>query len=303
MNKQFQKQTLWYVVIAFGFTWSWVWLTTAIDGFDALPPISMFGPMIAALIVQKAIARQPIFGKNGLGFVKGKMRYWFIGPVIMFAVLVGAYGVTYLAAPDFFVKWSELPASLADASIPLGESVPVALLTLFGLNIVLGPIINVLLMLGEEVGWRGFLTPHFVQKFGKRGLIYANIVWALWHVPMFFTGLNYSSNPWLGIPFMMGVSVTMGIIYQTLFQRSGGSIWVPALMHGVTNQTAITVVNFLMHDDAAFNQFVHGPTGIIGIVVMGVLAAYFYRRYDVEQGDVVGLETAVSSSLAYSQTN
>ena len=303
MNKQFRKQIIWYIVVAFGFTWSWVLLTTAVNGFDALPPISMFGPMIAALIVQKAIARQPIFGKNGLGFVKGKMRYWLIGPIIMFTVLGGVYIVTYLAAPELFYMLENLSDSLAEASIPLGDSVPTALLTLFGLNVILGPIINIPLMLGEEVGWRGFLTPKFVQRFGKRGLIYANIVWALWHVPMFFTGLNYSSNPWLGIPFMIGVSVTMGIIYQTMFQRSGGSIWVPALMHGVTNQTAMTIVNFLMHEDAAFNPFIHGPTGIIGIVVMGVFALYFYRRYDVEQSEEMGTETAVSSSLTFTQAN
>ena len=276
MNTKTYKQIIWFMGIAFAFTWGWVLIIELVNGAESLPPAGMFGPMIAALIVQKFIARRPIWGKNGLGFVVGKKRYWLIGPTIMFVVLAAIFGITYVAAPELFVELKHLPASLADASLPLSDSVPTALLTLFGLNVVLGPIINLPLMLGEEVGWRGFLTPNLVQKFGKRGLIYANVVWALWHVPMFFQGLNYSNNPWLGIPFMIGVSVPMGIIFQTMFQRSKGAIWVPALMHGVVNQTTMTVMNFLVRDEAAFNTFLHGPTGTIGIVVMGLLAIYFF---------------------------
>ncbi len=295
MKTKTYKLIIWFIGIAFALTWGWASVVELVDGAESLPPMGMFGPMIAALIVQKFIARQPILGKNGLGFVVGKKRYWFIGPATMFAILAVIYSLTYLAAPELFIKLDGLSASLANASLPLSDSVPAALFTLFGLNVVLGPILNIPLMLGEEVGWRGFLTPNLVQKFGKRGLIYANIVWALWHVPMFFQGLNYSSNPWLGIPFMIGVSVPLGIIFQTVFQRSGGSIWVAGLMHGVLNQGTMTVLNFFVREDAVYNNFVHGGTGIIGILVMSVLAVYFYRRYELPQQDDTVVETAVST--------
>lgn len=283
MNTQeIKKHILWFIILTFMWTTGWVLFAEQL-GENNLPPIEMFGPMLAAFFVQKVIAKKPIFGKEGLGFIVGKKRYWVIGPALIVILFFVIYALTYLFDPSLFVATADLPASLAAASIPLGDSVVTVLLLLFGLNVLVGPFLNIPIMLGEEVGWRGFLTPNMLRIFGKQGLIWANVVWALWHIPMiFFKGLNYAANPWLGILFMIGFCVPMGIIYQTVYQRSGGSIWIMGLMHGVTNQFAMTVMNFFVREDVSFDTFLYGPTGIIGIVVIGLAGVYFYKNYDIE---------------------
>ena len=296
MNTNTHKKIIWFIALTLALTWGWWLIVELVDGMGALPPIGMFGPMIAALIVQKFIAKEPILGKNGLGFIVGKKRYWIIGPALIALLLLAIYGVTYLVNPALFYDKVGLVVSLTEASVSLGDSLPMALLVLFGMNVLLAPFINIPLMLGEEVGWRGFLTPNMMRLYGKQGLIWANVVWALWHVPMFFQGLNYGSNPWLGILFAIPLYVSLGIIFQTMFQRSGGSIWVVGLMHGVLNQGTMTVMNFLLVEDASFNSFVYGPSGIIGIMIFGITAVYFYRQFEVEE--VMLVETAVSKQFS-----
>jgi hypothetical protein len=70
---------------------------------------------------------------------------------------------------------------------------PLASMVLIGL--VLGPTLNAIGGLGEEIGWRGFLYKELGSLGFWRCSLVTGVLWALWHVPLFFEGYGDSEHP------------------------------------------------------------------------------------------------------------
>jgi membrane protease YdiL (CAAX protease family) len=91
-------------------------------------------------------------------------------------------------------------------------------------------------VLGEELGWRGFALPRLEQVLSPRSatLVLA-LAWAIWHAPMFFVvGSLQAREPiWL-----FGLAVfAWSCIHTQLYHRSRPSIVPNLLFHGCTNLT------------------------------------------------------------------
>ncbi len=67
------------------------------------------------------------------------------------------------------------------------------------ISFTLGPLINTLLALGEELGWRGFLLPSLLPLGQWRAILMSGLIWGVWHAPAILQGHNYPSQPVLGV--------------------------------------------------------------------------------------------------------
>jgi membrane protease YdiL (CAAX protease family) len=89
---------------------------------------------------------------------------------------------------------------------------------------------------GEETGWRGYALPQLQRRFSPltSSLILA-VLWFGWHLPQFFVIATYrNSSPVQYVGFFLGL--TCGAVILTwLYNRSGGSILLVALWHGLYN--------------------------------------------------------------------
>ena len=88
---------------------------------------------------------------------------------------------------------------------------------------------------GEEVGWRGYALPLLAARMGlARASLVLGIVWAAWHLPLFFiTGTsNYGQSFVIFTLQVVAISVPMAWLYA----RTGGSLLLVMLMHGANNQ-------------------------------------------------------------------
>ena len=89
---------------------------------------------------------------------------------------------------------------------------------------------------GEETGWRGYALPQLQRRFSPltSSLIIA-VLWFGWHLPQFFVIASYRDyDPvqYVG----MFVGLTIGAVVLTwLYNRSGGSILLVAVWHGLYN--------------------------------------------------------------------
>ena len=64
---------------------------------------------------------------------------------------------------------------------------------------VAAPLINTLLALGEELGWRGLLLPELLPLGQRRAILLSGVIWGFWHAPVILQGHNYPSQPVLGV--------------------------------------------------------------------------------------------------------
>lgn len=94
----------------------------------------------------------------------------------------------------------------------------------------------ILLIFGEETGWRGFALPLLHRRYGAlTAALLLTPIWAVWHVPFFFTVRTYRNFPAAGyVGFVFGLACG-SIVLTWLYNRTGGSVLACAVWHGVYN--------------------------------------------------------------------
>lgn len=213
----------------------------------------MWTPALAAWITKFVYFQKE---KNSLLFQKCKMKYIFIAlglPMI------------YLGIP-YCIYWINNPSSMQiDWSLKLVGMAVVGILT------------TMVITLGEEIGWRGFLVPRLTAWVGaKKTLLFTGLFWGAWHCPLLLSGIYMPGiSNWYKVPLFMIVITSVGVIIGGLTLRSK-SVWPAVLMHAAHNNFdqnllgAGTVGNDKMY-------FV-GETGIITAVIVVVIAVGVYKE-------------------------
>ena len=145
-------------------------------------------------------------------------------------------------------------------------------------------VVSMLLGLGEEIGWRGFLFPRLKKRLGRvRGLLLGGVIHGAWHFPLMLLvgyeyGKDYIGAPLLGLFAFCVFTTATGIVSDFLYEKSE-CIWLPALFHGSINSTFNPyMLNTCEHDERS----VFGPVdiGLISVLPMLLLAVniLYYER-------------------------
>ena len=79
--------------------------------------------------------------------------------------------------------------------------------------------------LAEELGWRGFLLPHLMDRYSPlRASVIVGLVWAAWHINVFFlpvaSGALFAAS-----------AMALSILMTVLFLRTRGSVLLAIVMH------------------------------------------------------------------------
>jgi membrane protease YdiL (CAAX protease family) len=195
-----------FVVIAFGWTWP---LAALIEQSLILPLLGLFGPCVAAVAVVYACDGRAGLARLGRGFRPTRA----------------------------LATWGVLAALL-----PLVLLVPVWLLhrlccgaTGFGVGeLSLLSLVVAVLIVGEEVGWRGFLLPFLLERHPPlTSSFIVGLIWAVWHLPNFLMP-NY---PHFGLPFSAFVLLTLAfsVLFTWLHLNTSGSLLIAVIFHAALN--------------------------------------------------------------------
>ena len=140
--------------------------------------------------------------------------------------------------------------------------------------VIIGPIVNIIPTLGEELGWRGYLLPKLrIFLSDRTALILTGVIWGVWHLPVIVMGHNYGLSymgyPWLGILAMTLFCVVLGVI-EGYMSIKLNSVIPAAMIHSTVNAGAALPI-FLSKD--GYNPLL-GPaiTGFVGGLLFTVLA-------------------------------
>ncbi|MDO5671690.1 MAG: CPBP family intramembrane metalloprotease [Actinomycetaceae bacterium] len=131
--------------------------------------------------------------------------------------------------------------------------------------------INALVALGEEIGWRGWLTTALKPLGFWPSAVVIGAIWGLWHAPINAAGYNYPDAPRpVAIVMFILFCVCFGALLQAIRERSQ-SLWPVAVAHGTLNAT----VGFFMLvslDTTGSAWLWFSPNGLLGSVVFLCLA-------------------------------
>ncbi len=276
-----RKRLVIFVVLAIVIGWAvfliipLVGLTYGEKSSTIILAASMFSPAVASLLT-RLITREG-FKKMYLhprikGHVKEYLLLYF-GPTALLFLSALIYFLIFPGRFDF-----ELTMFHPPAGIPLSGF---NFLLIGVLQIILiGPVINIIPTLGEELGWRGYLLPKLRELFSDRAaLVITGAIWGAWHLPVIVMGHNYGVDytgyPWLGILAMILFCVVLGIIegYASIKLKS---VIPAAMIHSTVNAGA--ALPLLLAQDGYSILFGPAITGLVGGIPFIVLAIILFIR-------------------------
>jgi membrane protease YdiL (CAAX protease family) len=241
-------------------------------------PRSGAAPALSAIIpVAVLIALTPVRGRatwSNLGLARAGIRRWPVALAVPTAIAVFVYGIGLLTGV--------LGAGAYPSLAVLGS-----VLT----NIALGSI----LVLGEEVGWRGFLLSrlHLIMP-PRRAALIVGLVHAVIHLPLVLLTTTYNSqgSRWIVAPLTVVTITAAGVFYAWL-RDSSGSLWPAAIAHSAGNTLIGWIMAAASPGQAASAAQLVGEGGVLPAAGMSAVAVLLLvrsrtwrRRTEVRGGDL-----------------
>lgn len=284
MTKQLNTKGLWsFLIITFGLTL----LVILLMGLAGLKVIGddvitgqiivlgvMFIPALASLVTRKFISKEG-WSDAGLNWAKFRdyLKIWLT--ILLVFLLIYIITAIFGNSPDW---------NMQIFATSIGEQAPeypaIAIFTIFLITLFITPFINSIAGFGEELGWRGFLLPKLMYMGTKKALIVQAVIWGFWHVPfVILLGFGNYPNIWLGALYLWVLISLIGIYFGYLRLKSG-SIMTVSWAHGMLNAQSYGVWLIIF---PSLNRFLYGFSGLIGIVIFGILALYCLQKLDKDK--------------------
>jgi uncharacterized protein len=186
-------------------------------------PVSVFmGPFLAAFVMTGATE-----GREGVHRLLRRFVLWRVGlRWYLFALL----GIPVIAVLSVVV----IPGVLGSFQ-GLGALAPLSVLGIFVYVLFLGG------ALGEEPGWRGFALPRLQSLHGPLlGSLILGPLWALWHLPLFFTPWNELTA--FNVVVFVLATTCLAIMYTWVFNNTKGSVLMAILIHASFNASVTGIL-------------------------------------------------------------
>lgn len=252
----------------------------------ALSIWQMFPPMIAALVVQGPLLKQPVMQPLGLSF--GVNRWWLVAWLVPVGVLAVGLGMVALTGSDIVWSAEQLLANKRSLVAPdelqafdqyAIDNPPRHPVWLVLMGLPAGLTINLLLALGEEVGLRGFLFREMPGQFWRRSLS-IGVIWALWWAPSVALGHLVPGQGMLGVALTSVWCLVASPVFMYLRVRSG-SVIATAISRGTIMALGGVAVDFSFTASVLTRPF-YGWTGIVAMTsVLGVF--WLHDRFIAKQ--------------------
>lgn len=229
----------------------------------------MFTPAVAATIANCMILRdsKELFSFKKLfsmvGFRKCKLKYILVALLVPLIYQFISYGLNWIIFPQSFsckiVSFWEI---IQDIILPL----------------IVGIITSLALVLGEEIGWRGYMVLALYERLGLNKMLFiSSLFWCFWHLPLLISG-DYMSGTtlWYQVPAFILCILPIGIIIGLITIQSG-SIWPAVFLHAAHNNYDQDVFGAITQ--AEDKMYYVSETGILTIICAWIVAIIMFIRF------------------------
>jgi len=230
----------------------------------------MWSPGIAALVTCLVYQRN----LRGLGWGLGRVSYLLAGYLIPLGAALIVYSTVWVTGLGEFrvTEYFGINTAGTFGVENPGFGVSLAIMLTGGL------FLRMILALGEEIGWRGFLVPRLATVVSlKRAAILSGVIWAIYHLPgLLLLQYHSGSRPRSVVCFTI-MAIAASVIMAWLRMRSG-SLWTAAVFHSSHNLAIQGIFNGLTEKTGATEFFID-EFGIGMAMVYTVAAIWFWRRF------------------------
>ena len=236
--------------------------------------IIMWVPGISALLV--ALFTKLSLRSFGWRF---PIKWISIGWILPILYATIAYSIVWLFGLGDVPNPTFLERARLTSGMTIESDTAVIILSFFYITVV-GILPNMIICLGEEIGWRGFLVPELTKWISMKNAGWVSgIIWASWHLPGIISGA-YAVE---GIPlwyqvFCFTLMVISTAIILAFLRMKSNSIWPAVVFHAVHNGVIQRFFDRITIDNGMTNLFI-GEFGIILAVVTSIFAIYYYNNY------------------------
>ncbi len=245
---KWKKVAIYYLVtmgVTHGLSFSYVALggVWGTPGSYVVANALMLCPGLVALGLERWVYHEPIRASLGLRFRPNRWFWvaWLLPPGLVLAALglnLLLPGTRY--SPDL----GGLPPAMASfrQQVTAVPARPIA--TMLASGLMLGPTLNAIGGLGEELGWRGLLHKELGPLGFWRSSAVIGVLWALWHLPSFLVGYGGPDDRWLGLLAVVAEVLFLSPILSYLRVRSG-SVVACSILHGTLGSSRLIMVGFV----------------------------------------------------------
>lgn len=256
-----------FFMIAFLFTWAFhlsiplLGLTFTFDINNpaiALYFIGILGPSAAAIFVTARF--KGLVGLKKLLYSALRWRFnpiWYMFAIFIVALIMFANIGIHIKAMPIPSQWMSFP------------------LLLFA--------VQLWVVIGEEFGWRGFALPRLQNQIGSLGAsLVLGLIWACWHLPMFFISgsSQYTDSFFYAFPKYVLIVTFWSIIISMLYNRTNGSVLVCMIFHACLNIAAFTIH---MPSEANLMSYLYIPVVLMSIILLpSPLLIWNFRKREMD---------------------
>jgi uncharacterized protein len=146
-------------------------------------------------------------------------------------------------------------------------------------------LLNLMVVFGEEYGWRGYLLPKLTNETGKtRATMILGVVWALYHFPIVYllaktTGIG---NPLLIATIQAVVVFFIAFAFSYSYYISKGSLIPVLFLHSTWNTINVLILGDIYTNKSGIitgNIFIINGEGILGLILGGILVLWFINQF------------------------
>jgi membrane protease YdiL (CAAX protease family) len=215
-------------------------------------------------------------GLKSLGLHRLGLRAWPVAILLPLAVLSVAYGVVWATGLAEFAVPEALAEQGAGVGVPLWLWIPIA--TIVGPMLTLGLVLS----LGEELGWRGYLLPRLEYLGAWAAVLLTGFLHALFHLPIIFLTTLYhpGANKLILVPLFVASLTVVGMFLGYL-RLSTGSVWPAVLGHSAHNSVWAAFSALSAGSSPLASEYLAGESGmlvILGYAALGGLLMYTLTR-------------------------
>ncbi len=216
---------------------------------------------------------------RGIGLGRAGLKTWPAAIAIPFVLCAGAYGTA-------------VALGVGRLDVDIANATPT-----WAIDLVLAAMIGTAFIVGEEIGWRGYLLPRMqvLTNDKRRAAVLTGFIHGCFHLPLILLATTYNTegSRWVAAPVAVAVITAGGVFYAYIWDRAK-TVWPVAIAHNTVNTVFELGSAAVIATGGTTVAYVAGETGFatLGVCVIAAVVllkkAKVWQKPEAAQDEVVG---------------